>query len=816
MTDLRTIHRDGNGTFGVRPVDPEGDAALLHTWFTHPKARFWLMGEATLADVITEYRRIAAHPDHHAYLGFTDGEPSFLMERYDPSRVELAGVPEIRAGDVGMHFLTAPTTQPRPGFTRSVITAVLTDLFADPAIRRVLVEPDIHNTAVQQLNAAVGFTPIRELRLPEKTALLSECPRAAFRPAGPPPTIKDFSMQQGKSVYPTDPGAAVAHLDPVTWAEANRMLLAKALGEYSHERLLEPEPIGADRYQLPTPDGSGCWRFTARRLPLRHWQVDPGSISHQRDGADQPLDLLRFVLDFGSRLGLDDQLLPVYLEELSATLSALAYKLSEPAPNSRELIHADFQQIEAAMLAGHPCFIANSGRIGWGVHEYRAFAPEAARGVRLLWLAARREVTTFSSCRDLSHDELLEAELGADERARFTAQLRELGLDPQDYLLLPVHPWQWWNKLAVTFAADVANRRLVVLGEGGDDYQAQQSVRTFFNRSDPGKHYVKTALSVINMGFMRGLSAAYMEATPAINDWLADLVAGDETLRGTGVRVIRERAAIGYHARQYAEASDKHSPYRKMLAALWRESPVPGLAPGRRLATMAALLHLDRDGGSFCAALIEQSGWAPTQWLRRYLEAYLVPLLHCFYRYGLVFMPHGENIILELDNGVVERVILKDLAEEIAVMSADTPLPSEIERVRVEVPEELQLLSIFTDVFDCFLRPLSAILAEQRLLEPVEFWAVVAAVAGDYQRSTPELAERFARFDLFTDEFALSCLNRLQLRNSQQMVDLADPASALQLVGSLANPLAGAAGSAQQQPAADSERDQQHRAEQPG
>ena len=50
-------------------------------------------------------------------------------------------------------------------------------------------------------------------------------------------------------------------------------------------------------------------------------------------------------------------------------------------------------------------------------------------------------------------------------------------------------------------------------------------------------------------------------------------------------------------------------------------------------------------------------------------------------------------------------------------------------------------------------------------------------------------ADRFERHDLFADEFALSCLNRLQLRDSRQMVDLADPAGSLQLVGTLDNPL---------------------------
>ena len=69
------------------------------------------------------------------------------------------------------------------------------------------------------------------------------------------------------------------------------------------------------------------------------------------------------------------------------------------------------------------------------------------------------------------------------------------------------------------------------------------------------------------------------------------------------------------------------------------------------------------------------------------------------------------------------------------------------------------------------------------------FWAVVRDCAHHYQASTPELAERFARYDLFAPTFALSCLNRLQLRDNRQMVDLTDPAGSLQLHGELANPL---------------------------
>ncbi|MFF7449119.1 MULTISPECIES: IucA/IucC family protein [unclassified Streptomyces] len=584
---------------------------------------------------------------------------------------------------------------------------------------------------------------------------------------------------------------SVAHLSPERWEQANRLLLRKALAEFAHERLITPEATADGRFEVRSDDGLTRYRFTAVRRALDHWQVDADSISRHRDGVDLPLAALDFFIELRQALGLSDEILPVYLEEISSTLSGTCYKLTKPQIPVEELAESGFQAIETGMTEGHPCFVANNGRLGFGIHEYLAYAPETASPVRLVWLAAHRSRAAFTAGVGIEYETFVRQELGEETVERFHATLTDQGLDPADYLLIPVHPWQWWNKLSVTFAAEVARRHLVCLGEGDDEYLAQQSIRTFFNRSSPEKHYVKTALSVINMGFMRGLSAAYMEATPAINDWLAQLIDNDPVLKSTGLSIIRERAAVGYRHLEYEAATDRYSPYRKMLAALWRESPVNLLGDGESLATMASLVHVDHEGRSFAGALIERSGLKPTAWLRRYLTAYFTPLLHSFYAYDLVYMPHGENVILVLKDGVVERAIYKDIAEEIAVMDVDAVLPPAVERLRVDVPEDTKLLSIFTDVFDCFFRFLAANLAAEGVLAEDDFWRTVAEVTREYQASVPELADKFRQYDMFAPEFALSCLNRLQLRDNRQMVDLADPAGALQLVGTLKNPIAG-------------------------
>ncbi|MGI5520526.1 GNAT family N-acetyltransferase [Micromonospora sp. CA-259024] len=183
MSVVHTRADDRLGEFALRTLDPDADAALLHTWVTHPKAAFWLMQDANPAQVAEEYRRIADHPHHDAYLGLWRGRPAFLAERYDPAHVELVGLYDNQPGDVGMHFLCAPVGTPVRGFTRAVIRTVMAWLFDDPTTRRVVVEPDVRNTAVHALNAAVGFEVLGTITKPEKDALLSVCTRAQFQAA---------------------------------------------------------------------------------------------------------------------------------------------------------------------------------------------------------------------------------------------------------------------------------------------------------------------------------------------------------------------------------------------------------------------------------------------------------------------------------------------------------------------------------------------------------------------------------------------------------------------------------------------------------
>ncbi len=595
------------------------------------------------------------------------------------------------------------------------------------------------------------------------------------------------------------PAKAAAHLTPEVWAQANRLLLRKAIAEYAHEHILEPEHLNATTdgfalYQVCSDDGKVRYQFAARQLALHHWFIQPESIRRWIDGVEQPLDALQFIIECRQRLGIRDELLPIYLDEISSTLFGSAFKRAKAdAPSSAQLAEAtDFQTIEVAMMEGHPGFVANNGRLGFTAVDYQAYAPEAGSDIRVIWLAVHKDHATPSTLSTLDYVQLLVDELGQDTVNDFTRQVAEKGVDAADYHFMPAHPWQWFNKLSIAFAGYVAQRKIICLDYSADHYIAQQSIRTFFNTSDRTKRYVKTSLSILNMGFMRGLSPYYMSGTPAINEFIKGLVSGDAFLRENGFTILQEVAAIGFRNFYYEAAIPVDTPYKKQFSALWRENPLPLLQPGERLMTMAALLHVDKDGHALMPELIRRSGLPALNWIRRYLQVYLTPLLHCFYAYELTFMPHGENLILVMDDCVPVRAIMKDIAEECAILDikAREWLPERVQRLAVEVPDNFKLLGIFIDVFDGVLRHINQVLVENDCCNEDAFWGAVADCVYDYQDTHPEHAAKYAHYDMFVPEFLHSCLNRLQLGNNVQMVNLADPASSLKIAGNLVNPIA--------------------------
>ncbi|MDY8135933.1 GNAT family N-acetyltransferase [Aquimarina sp. 2201CG5-10] len=780
------------GTIHLRPLDLNTDTPLLHNWVSKPYASYWGMNDKTIEEVHSEYEELTSLPYYEVFIGVYENEPMFLMEKYKASEDRISEYYQVKDKDYGMHILVAPPKLKIKSFTWNVFSTILEYFFCQPNINRVVVEPDIRNEKIHILNKKAGFQYLKEIDLPEKKAALAFCEHKDYVKAKRLLQTTTSLMTNTKINYQSK--STITHLHPETWKKVNIALVRKAISEFSHELVLQPQKINENEegtlYALVSDIPEIRYEFMAQKRSLDHWDIDEKTIIKKQNGGVNQIDALKFIVEFRLTLGIPEHLLSVYLEEISSTLAGAAYKNLHQEFSSKELVNCSFQIIEHAMSEGHPCFVANNGRIGFDSEDYIKYAPETNQPFKLFWLAGHKSKTTYTAVKKHQYKSLMRKELGVQAIANFNTKLESLGLDIGSYIFIPVHPWQWKNKILQVFAADIANQNLVFLGESEDFYSAQQSIRTLYNASHPEKMYTKTALSILNMGFMRGLSPNYMKSTPHITSWITQLLDKDEYLKEIEFTMLGEVATVGFQ-NTYYEVLGKTNPHNKMLSALWRENPHSKIKEHQQLMTMAAFLHVDKEGNSLLAELIKQSPYSTVIWMRRYLNAYLSPLLHCFYKYELVFMPHGENIIMVMDNHAPVKVLMKDITEEVIVFSSELDLPEKVQRLYTETSDTMKILSLFTDVFDCFFRFMAPILEKELKFSENQFWQLVAECIYFYQAQYPELQSKFDRYNLFVPEFDRCCLNRLQLRNTTQMLNLGDPIESLIIEGTLKNPIAG-------------------------
>ncbi|MFB7220466.1 IucA/IucC family protein [Streptomyces sp. NPDC056227] len=570
-------------------------------------------------------------------------------------------------------------------------------------------------------------------------------------------------------------------LNRTVWERAAARLLAKMLGEFAYEEVIEPVPraAGSDAYTLGLDDGETL-NFRAGRGVYGGWHVAPDSMrvtdrnAPAGTGQDENTgtipfgDPLQFLARAHRLLELDGATLGHLIREITTTLAADA-RLDHTAFTAVRLAELDYAELEGHQT-GHPWLVANKGRLGFSAADASRFTPEARRPVRLPWIAVSTRIAGYRGVTRLATPEQLYAqELDAPVRESFAAGLRARGLDPDSYLFLPVHPWQWDEWIVPLFAPAIADGDIVPLHTDEDLRLPQQSIRTFANLGHPDRHTVKLPLSILNTLVWRGLPTERTLAAPAVTTWVQGLRDRDPFLRDTcGVILLGEVASVTVEHPLYDHLPETPYQFKEILGAIWREPLHPRLAPGERARTLASLLHTDPHGRAFTAELVARSGLTPSVWLTRLFAALLPPLLHFLYQYGTVFSPHGENAIVVFDGqDVPVRLAIKDFVDDVNISARPLPehatMPDDVRSILLTEEPGFLTQFIHSGLFVGVFRFLSRLCEDQLAVPEDEFWSLVRAEILRHHARFPELKDRFEMFDMLTPRIERLCLNRNRL-----------------------------------------------------
>ncbi len=553
-------------------------------------------------------------------------------------------------------------------------------------------------------------------------------------------------------------------IDAKLWRRANTQLAAKIIGECTYEECLQPQPLACGDYELRLASDI-CYRFRARETVWGWLRVDPLSLRRDAESVSSAVQLL---IDARQELGVSDITLGGLIEEIQNTLYSEVMRQQRLEGWWAEALLALPGPRLQALLDGHPKALANKGRLGWGERELHAYAPEADNAFALRYVALHRDCCHVVLAQTVSPASLLAQSVEGDFLETVRWRLEERGVSPDDYLVVPVHPWQFQRFIAIQYAQQLACGELIDLGSGGDLYLPQQSIRTLSNVSRPGFCDIKLSLTILNTSCYRGIPAAPLAAGVSVSAWLKQLVASDALLAERGLTVLAELA--GVHLPQPYQAQVAGSPYRyqEMLGAVWRESIESKLAEGEQGLLMSTLMQTDCEGRALIAELVAQSGLPVAQWLRELFDVVVVPLYHLMCGYGVGLVAHGQNVSLIVNAGRPQRAVIKDFHGDLRLVDRELPelesLPAQARAALTRLPPEHLLHDLVSGHFVTTLRFISPLVEEQLGLEEREFYAILADSLRDYMSGQPQLEERFDWFPLLSDTLLKVCVNRVRFR----------------------------------------------------
>lgn len=456
---------------------------------------------------------------------------------------------------------------------------------------------------------------------------------------------------------------------------------------------------------------------------------------------------------------------PARLAQFAAELLATHVKDAQTrlARQGRLLRGKDYDEVEAGLTGAHPYHPGYKSRLGFTLADNQRYAPECSTGVAPLLIAARRDVCRWAAGRAVAGRDPRNL-LAPAERAAFEVRLTTLGLDPDDYLPLPMHPWQWETIAEAGCHAACARRELVPVGPLQDRYRPQQSIRTLANVDRPRAPSIKLAMNLVNTSTSRVLAPHTVRNAAPLSDWLDQLVA-DTAWPAPLARpvILKETAGVGYVpgvpvAGQYGA-----------FACIWRDSIHAHRRDDEQALPVTALPHVDADGRLLVADAVARHG--VQAWVRRLIERAWLPVLHLLWLHGTALESHAQNMVLLLVDGLPERVALKDFHDGVRYSrrwlstpppALDAP-PAEHASVNpnsfIETDDADELRDFTCDaLLFVNLAEIAWAFARHLGFDEAAFWAIAADTIREHQARHPELAERFALFDCFAPTLQIELL----------------------------------------------------------
>ena len=339
--------------------------------------------------------------------------------------------------------------------------------------------------------------------------------------------------------------------------------------------------------------------------------------------------------------------------------------------------------LEQWAAIGHPYHPGSKTKMGFSTDEVLAYAPEFYPSVPLVLIAVHRSLLKVSSlANDLDYKTWF-----AEQYPQWFEQWRkcfkegfngdseccneaegEIG-SADDFMPVPVHPWQLKHELATRFQSEIAAQKIWLQGPEFS-VTPTLSVRTLAPGLSRFQPYIKLPVAAQMTSSKRNLSASSVDNAPILGKVLQQILwqrpdiaevlscQWDEVGLHTCVDedgrdddrylsvIFRQNPCLSLKQLSSQESYSKESEHAVVVAALFTESAFSG---------QPLLIEL-----MYAAGVCDRE--SALTWFRHYVDTLLLAVLDLYLDYGLALEAHQQNMMaIFTEQGVLKGFINRDV-----------------------------------------------------------------------------------------------------------------------------------------------------------
>lgn len=419
------------------------------------------------------------------------------------------------------------------------------------------------------------------------------------------------------------------------------------------------------------------------------------STNQEEEVIDQPDVLLTLLKNHNMISGnIHDQQFERFIQEIQNSAANYALALTGASVRENELttlarkdnIHTSLDWVrkmektnplfstltfyEQWVIDGHPVHPCSKTKYGLDFQDVITYSPEWGGRPSLALAAVKKDHCHITSIDGKAPGDILYREY-PELRMFIENMLTRQGLDPIEYELIPVHPWQVEHTLPVLYEKQIAQKEIVII----TGYQIPTAALVSFRSLAPiqtrseKKHHIKTAVNVQTTSAVRTVSPASTVNGPAVSQLLS-AIWSVETGLSNQFKTLTDHAGIYFQSKNESLEEEDQRVLGKNLASILRENPENYVAQNEISMPAAALIA--RSPISMKPVILElidefarnrgltSNTEAAYKFIEHYAETSLAGFLTLMCRYGVSLEGHLQNSIPVFKDGELVRMIVRD------------------------------------------------------------------------------------------------------------------------------------------------------------